>query len=426
MELFRNNISSAEVICSTHKEVIDYAVQESSISLIIMEEEAYSYSPPSLAEQLKDALGELPCVVFGDKNEISNFQETKIKGVSYLDSQSNIEIKKSAIKKLLESKKTKSDSISDEDLLAVSLKSFYYFDSVPYDAYYEVYGNKFMKMIQADEKIVSAKIQKLATRRVKELFVTKTAKLRHMKQTSEAIIRQIRSGGTNSQTLYANYISAAAVVQDTIKDFGALDFLNDLIDSLMHSMQLEIKSCPDIGIILAEAPFGLMDKSEQSILLLFLNLKMAYDLKWKTEASIQKLTLASLVHDVYIKSEELTRIRDRNDPIYTSLPNEKQQEFDAHITSASELEAQFLRYPSFSFLIEFHHVIPEKKYTNSLNSISCLFTVNRRFVTEVVNFGYNKIGINSSLKEIQVLNYGKFRESLNLLDGYFSGIRTLG
>ena len=427
---FRDHLSEVELFCARNgSDSMDIIIHESPISVIIIDNQLQDEEQISIAEDIFEAAGQKPIIFLGDESSttelitsefFSNYKTNEIIEKPYPE-----EKLKSSIEKALEWSKTNTGgsahkTVEEEEYLPVKLKSFYLYDKVAYDVYYMVYTDNYMKVLTNNKRYTESTIQNLAKKNIKDLYLIKSEKIKFLDESMQRAIEILTSKNSDQDKKISTQICGVLLIHEMVNEVGVSDSVLSLADLIVNAAQEVVKDIKDFGTLFAQMPLTYGDLGEQAIFMLYLCHYMNAELEWESDMTFRKLGLACILHDCKLKYDDLSLIRNIEDEQLKEYNLHSLNIYKEHMLQASQVSTEFNNFPDCSFIIREHHTLPEKKYTNNMNSISCLFTLVRRLTTELANFGFTKMGIKQALPEIQVYEFGNFKKPYDAILKIFS------
>jgi len=188
-----------------------------------------------------------------------------------------------------------------------------------------------------------------------------------------------------------------------------------LAELIIAKTPIIFRKFKDFPALLKAMPITYGDLGEQTVFMLYLTYALTKYLSWESPTTLRKLGLSCILHDCKLDYTELSLIRNEKDKKLKEFSIEELTSFKNHALAASKVASEFTNFPDCSFIIREHHVLPEKRYTQNMSSISCIFAISRRLTTELTHSGFTSVGLSHSLPELRPYASGNFRVTFDAL-----------
>ena len=427
INFFRDNLEEVELFCVRNgSDSMDIIIHESSISVVIIDNQLQDEEQLTIAEDIFEAAGQIPIIFLGDEEHIKEVITSEFFGLY----KSNDVIEKpyedtklkATIEKAIEWSKANTGAAAhktveeeEEEYVPCKLKSFYFYDKVGYDVYYMVYTDNYMKVLTKNKKYPESTILNLSRRYIKDLYLIRSEKIKFLMESIDKAIEILSFKNTDTQKILSTQVCATLLIHEMINEVGVNESVEELADLIIGIVPHVARLYKDFTAMSKDIPIPYGDLGEQAIYMLYLSHYLTKAMEWESEMTMRKLGLACLLHDSKLKYDHLSLIRNESDEKLKDFNLHSLNIYKQHSLEASKVSTEFSSFPDCSFIIREHHTLPEKKYSNNVSSISCLFTLVRRLTSELANFGFNKVGVEQALPELKVYDFGNFKKSYEAL-----------
>lgn len=417
---FRDFLEEVELFCARNgKDALDIIVHESPISVVIIDDLLQGEDQIQLAESIVETAGQKPIIFLGPDEKIKELLTTEFFGLystnEVLEKPYEFNELKEKVLKAIEWDKEKAGGdahkTGEEEYVPVTLKSFYMHNKVSFDVYYEVYSNNYMKVITKNKKYTESTIQNLAKKNIKQLFLTKTEKIKFLEESMGKAIEVLATAkNQEAEKIFSTQICAVMLVHEMINQVGVTDSVKELSELIVSTVSIPVKKHKTFNELASQIPITYGDMGEQATYMLYLCHYMTVKLGWESEMTFKKLGLACILHDCKLKYDDLSLVTHEADEKLKEFNLHSLNIFKEHAKLAEKVAAEFNNFPDCGFIILEHHTPPEKKYSVNMNSISCLFCLVRMFTTQLANFGFTTMGIKSAIPFIKPYDFGGFKK----------------
>ena len=396
---------------NSRKGVLKHLVIDDSFRLIIIECKSSEYDPVDLSREIIDFVGEGCFLFIGSKNDLEkavisrvNLRKWNYNICEKPYSQTEVfELIQDLLVENQDEDKNKIVKVNSKNYFSIGIKNFYLFSSVPYDAFTEVSGDRFMKIISKNEPYSQHIIKQFASRNIRKLFIEKTDYICFLEESMESAGNLMFQKDLSPIKIFQIQISSVMLIHQCIRDIGVSKTVVKLTEKIINATTENINSFENFNDLIQMFPFEQKDITEKSALLLYVCEMIIKSLNWNSEITRKQLGLASIIHDCFIRNEELTNISNLDSMEYKQLPVEMREEFRLHPVKAAELADQFLGFSNVEFIIEEHHErpngkgFPNKKKINRISNISCAFIMAVDFVNEMATRGISQESVEHTM-----------------------------
>ena len=317
----------------------------------------------------------------------------------------------------------------DEDFFSIRVQNFNRFKSVPTDIYSRTDSDEYEIQFLANEEIDKEKIKRLIANNQKDCFLLKEGHLKFINFCIKDLIRAFRKGFSSDKERHICHIQAYNITSQQFKVIGPSEELL-LLNKLMFESSFEMmKNYRDLFGLLEEfGPLNYEYRFEHSVLASYVSYSMVKNMNWTSGIAEKKLSLAFLLHDITLTTDEMARIQSKNDPEYLALTAEEKEIYHKHPSDAADYIKYFNGYPlEIQFIILDHHEKPQGtgfpagKSLGKIPPLSCVFILAHELITDLYATEFNKKQIIISIKQMQLKYKGKhFEQALEGLSKAFS------
>lgn len=437
MNITKKEFPKYEIVVSNNqKDIFDLLTYDGPFAIIIIDTHLKNENPSTMSENILEMFGNRAIIFTGEsqmiatrvKQELYQNQEmTFVYEKPYLADKFITMLKKALV--WIEEEKFENSIVEMEerDFVSTKLRNFYLFQKIPFNAYIQLGKNKFILAISEDTRFSHTDIRAFQKRGIKNLYVQKNENLEFL----ENSIKKITSVLTGPQIPMINIIqiqvAGVMVTHQYLKSIGISDSIQKLAEVLFKSIKTTYSEIQDFPKFVMNFPFEHKDMSEQAILKMYFCLATCEKMNWNSDIGIRKLFLASLIHDYYLSSEEMSYITNLEHPIFHSLSDEDQEVYKNHVLKAKEFASFYSGFNDAEFIIEQHQELPDGTgfplgvTAGKFPTVSCVFILNSNFVTQLISIGVTNNSLKSLFTHFQKdFNIGNFKEPFKGLKSIFN------
>lgn len=214
---------------------------------------------------------------------------------------------------------------------------------------------------------------------------------------------------------------------DFAKEFGVTTLTANKVKKAVQSNLKTLKKLPNIEEIIKNIMRGGSFLSEHSLLLSYVAGQICMATTWSSPATLEKLSMAAMLHDCFFSNEELCKLHDQGEVIKGDLSPEEYSMIMDHPGEAakiiSEGEAIF---PDVDTIVLQHHERPDQSgYPRglgalSISPLSCIFIIAEDYVHQII--GKKSDEINMELLKAEFnnkYNRGNFKKVIGAFTKVF-------
>jgi len=306
----------------------------------------------------------------------------------------------------------------------VRLIRFLRFNNVSSDIYLRLSQDKYVKIINQDELYDSDIIEKYSNKQVRYLYIRKDQFLRFSQDYMLILKNSLNKTNSNDEQTVDAQLSSVAFIHELVGNIGINSAVIEIIDDTLKSGINIIKKDDRLSMLINQMIKKQNFIYEHSLLTSYICGAMAVKMSWHTESTLQKLTIAALLHDVSLDqyNDEFTddqimaldNLRDSN------LSSREKKIIRDHPANAAEMFTNNdLIPPNVDWIVKSHHEKPDGSgFPNGLDArtispLACLFIIAETFARKVYAQGTSPNKLITIVNEIkQEFDKGNFKKPL--------------
>ncbi|HLE10723.1 MAG: hypothetical protein A2504_02590 [Bdellovibrionales bacterium RIFOXYD12_FULL_39_22] len=275
----------------------------------------------------------------------------------------------------------------------VSIERFKKFNSLPCDVFIKLSDNKVIKIINKDEMYSQEIIEKYKGKGIKYLFVqegdfaTFSSFVYTTLRSSVAVARD--DAKANSEEIDVSE-KDIAVVHDLIRHLNVEQSTVAVLNEVSTTSIRTINKAP----ALKDTVMSMMKEKGylygHCLMISYISGLIANKMRCDSKTTLQQLSIAAILHDIALDSEELARVEDLNDEKNSPLDWKTKEKIKKHPIVAANLATKIKDLlPDVSSIILSHHERPDGRgFPRGLGptavlQIGCIFIVAEDFVNRV-------------------------------------------
>ncbi len=438
-ELMRNvlkaNYSQIQLVCAINTEdALNAATVDGPFGFLIIDCNMRESDPNQLGMDLIDFAGSRPIVFIGHESVISNritqelyqsneFNETILKPLDRADFIPEFREKIDNCLRWAKDEEFEQsiEEVNPEDYLPMKIKAFYLYNQFPYDIYLAITSSTYIKIISANKNYAHSTLSTYAKKNVKYLHIRKDDQLKYLESESLKCIKGLKSMSPKHKDIYLLHLRAVTILHQYIVALGVTPSVLTLANSIATSVNQTYKAKESLQHILATYPYFYQGIASKSLLTAYICAAIAKKLRWESETTKMKLTICSLLQDITLPEEEMTKINSGTSPELKKYSEEEVKLYLNHPMSASEYAKQFSTYADIDYIIENHHELPNRKgfpnkpSSSRLTQICAVFNTAQYIAASIDGQTIDNNYLSKVLKTMsRDYNHGVFKEVLNI------------
>lgn len=286
-----------------------------------------------------------------------------------------------------------------KEFCKVGIKKFLNFNYTICDIYINLSDNKYLKIINQNELYSFDIIEKFKIKGIDFFYIKQEDFSTFTEHYAQLISSTLSSTSLTEQERIESEVDSLQFVHETIHHLGIDEGVIKAVNAVMDSNTRVIKNIPDLGNLLKKMVNAKNYIYEHSLLNSYVCAMIVQEMNWSTEGTIQKMALASLMHDMALIDPELAMISElteetinkkaldyRQIGLIRKHPLEMAQRVNKIKNFVSEVDQIIIN----------HHERPDGSgfpkglQAAQLSPLSCIFIVTEEFVNTIYKKETNK------------------------------------
>ncbi|MEX0797794.1 MAG: hypothetical protein WD025_00015 [Bacteriovoracaceae bacterium] len=429
----KNEFKDIELVFAfTKEEALNYASVDGPFGFYVLDAEIKKFHPDELGKDLLDFTGARPLIFLGHEAFITD----RISQELYQSNEYNDTIPKpfdregfrddvlSKVANALTFAKKEEfeqsiEEVNPEDFIPMKLKSFYLYNSFPYDIYMEITTTKYIKILAADKPYSITTLSTYAKKNVRHLFIKKDDQLEYLDTEGKKCLKAIRKLSYKSNEMLLVLLRSMTITHQSLLAIGVTPGVLTLCNTTTDAMIEVVKQNRTLPEILSKYPNVYAGIASKSLLTGFISTALSLKMGWDSITTKKKLTMAAVLMDFTLPDEQMGKINSPSDPLLKRFSEEQVEIFLQHPVAAAQVAQQFTMFPDIDFLIENHHETPNRKgFPNQpshtkLTSLCSVFNISQFIAAEIDGEVLNNQLFGKTLRALsRDYNSGNFKEPL--------------
>ncbi len=438
--ILKANYPKIELVCSINSsDAITVAGTDGPFGFFMLDCNMKEEDPNELGLSLVDFTGPRPIIFLGNEamindrisQELFATNEFNEKIHKPLDREDFLEEFKAKVNRSLSWAKEEEfeqslEKVNPDDFIKMKLKAFYLYKTFPYDIFLAITSSTYIKIISADKPYTHSLLVTYAKKNIKFLHIKKDDQLKYLEGESLKCLKALRSISPTSGDIYLLQIRSMTVLHQYLIALGVTPTVLTLGNALADSVNTVFDEKTDLIQILAEYPYFYEGTASKSLLTAYICAAVAKKLSWESETVKKKLTICSILQDVSLPDEAMSKINSENSSMLQNYSEEEQELFFNHPLTAAEYAKQFTSYPDIDYIVESHHELPNRKgfptkpTSSKLTKVCAVFNVSQFIAAEIDGAEPSNAILSKAVKTMsRDFSNGNFREVLNIIKSIF-------
>lgn len=335
----------------------------------------------------------VPLIVIGE------FEHT-FKKYALVSDRLRVEELNRLVLKALDKKREDFSHLKLPDYVPFPIRLFYMMTHSPCDVFIKLVkksGDEYVKRLNFGENFTKEDLQKYEDLGLKEFFILKEERELFMNGLITQTIKAIKSIPKTDDTTAVSLTGDSFVISgDLIKALGITPACVAMVDHTIMMMKNQITKTDKLGTLLKKLLDNNLSYSyRRSYLICLLSYTLLPRMEWgsgdQQNILLDKISMVSFFHDIYLEDERLLKIMDNEALKKSNLtPREKDLVLN-HANRAAMLVQSYPKLPQgVDMIIKQHHGVSNgvgfpEVLTASISPIAVFFVVVEDFVTHVID-----------------------------------------
>lgn len=315
----------------------------------------------------------------------------------------------------------------DSEYFKIKFFNFLQFNCTVTDIFLKLGKGNYVKIIHAGELFTKEILQKYQKKEIKYLYIHKDDFPKFMDEVAKTLLVFYEKDSLTDNILKEVQVASLENINHSLKTVGLSKSTVDLANQTILSVIESFKGMNRLwDYLLNKADKGTF-LTEHSLYVSVLACAISDGLEWKTDYTLKKVVMASLLHDISIENCHLAYLRGNIDDAFSELTSNEQELYLNHPQDACKLLKDFPELPSNvdSIILEHHERPNGEGFPRKLNSfnitpLSCVLIIAEEFYHLLYQNGFTVESRNMALKELgKYFSQGNFKSPLNSLVNLF-------
>tara|TARA_Y100000768_G_scaffold388580_1_gene385346 strand:- start:2550 stop:3944 length:1395 start_codon:yes stop_codon:yes gene_type:complete len=279
--------------------------------------------------------------------------------------------------------------VDPNDYLPMKIKSFFLYESFPYDLYLAITTKSYIKIISADKTYTHATLTKYSRKNVKYLYIKKDDQIKYLEEESKKCLKAMKLAKPEDKGIYLLLLRAVTILHQFILALGVTDSVLVLTNVIAETIVNQYKSQISLKPILKSYPTFYQGVASKSLLTAFIAQAIAWKVGWESNTTKMKLVVCALLQDITLPEESMAKANSLKSEFIKGHDARDIEEYKVHPLKAAEFAKQFTNFPDIDYIIEAHHELPNRKgfpnrpSSSRLTQICAVFNVAQHIAAEL-------------------------------------------
>lgn len=279
------------------------------------------------------------------------------------------------------------------ELVPVVARNFLKLKSLNKEVYIKISNKKNVKILDQGSPEHKETIQKYIDKGVKALYLRRSDYASIVDELCEVVMRELDELGENSTFEQTENVifSSYGVLKEQLTKMGVSRTTIELTEKSIEKTMDMFKKAPSIGLFFKQIKEQNDYIYQHTIFTSFLCGHILNQTDWGSRDNIQKLTLATMLHDICIRNPELAKVTSLEDPVLESFTRQEVKSLKSHPQDAVILAKELGGFSTdVETIILQHHERPDgdgwPKGMNATNisPLACVFIIAHDFAQNVL------------------------------------------
>lgn len=311
--------------------------------------------------------------------------------------------------------------INPDEYVRMKLRSFYLYNTFPYDIYLSVTGTCYIKLISSHKSYSHSTISKYARKNVKYLYIKKNEHLKYLEEEATKCYKALKEINLEHKDIYLVLLRTLTICHDYLNGLGYTPAILKVLEQVIDTMVAHCEKIRSLKKVLKNYPPYYQGVTSKSLLTGFITYFVSANMGWEASSTKKKLMMASLIQDLTLEDDFQGSIPNQTSHLFNELPKDLQENYLEHPINAGFIAKQFTTYPELDHLIENHHELPSRKgfpnkpSLSKFNPLNAVFNIAQHVATHIDGQKISSDLINKTLKSMSKdFSTGVFKETLKI------------
>lgn len=299
--------------------------------------------------------------------------------------------------KALNLKKEEFSHLKLPDYVPFPINYFYLMTLSPCDVYIKLAkktGDEYVKRLNFAENFTKESLKKYEDLGLKEFFILKEERELFMNGLLTQSLRNLRQPHTIVEAVEKTGDSFV-ISSDLIKTLGITTTCVAMVDQTVHQIRTQITKTDKLGSLLKKLLDNRLSYSyRRSYLICLMSYTLLPKMEWGSQEQqsimLDKISMVSFFHDIYLEDEKLLKIMDAEQMKKAMLTPRERDAVLNHANKAALLAQTYPRLPQgVDIIIKQHHGVSNgvgfpEALTAGISPMAIFFVVVEDFVTQIL------------------------------------------
>nr|BDT28832.1 transcriptional regulator [Bacteriovorax sp. HI3] len=302
--------------------------------------------------------------------------------------------------KALNLKKEEFSHLKLPDYIPFPINYFYLMNLSPCDVYIKLAkksGDEYVKRLHFGENFTKESLKKYEDLGLREFFILKEERELFMNGLLTQSLRNLKKPVTIDEAVVKTGDSFV-ISSDLIKSLGITSTCVAMVDQTVHQIRTQITKTDKLGSLLRKLLDNQLSYSyRRSYLICLMSYTLLPKMEWGSQdqqsVMLEKLSMVSFFHDIYLDDEKLLKIMDNEALKKANLTPRERDAVLNHAHQAALLVQSYPRLPQgVDIIIKQHHGVSNgvgfpEVMTAGISPMAIFFVVIEDFVTTLLEQG---------------------------------------
>lgn len=313
----------------------------------------------------------------------------------------------------------------NKDFCRISSKFFKDQHMTNYDIFVKLSKEKYLKLFHRNTQISKKDVEKYVTNG--HLYLRASDYLDATNKIFNRISKVLEIKELTVSKLCSVSLFAHNSVNQTIGKLGLKTEVLENANLALNSAFKAAKTNASIYKLLRKVMSQENYLSCHSLMIVFVSNAIAKETKYYSDETIEKLTVASIFHDIVLKDSETVQLMDSNHNNYAMFNHIELNNYRNHPQEVAEMleKVEGIPYESMKIIKQHHELpngngFPRGTDFKQINILSAIFIVSEEFVNSIYNSGLEQINVNDIIEDLEKkFDKGNFKIAIEGLKKVF-------
>ena len=272
----------------------------------------------------------------------------------------------------------------------VAIERFIRFNNISANIFIRLSKDKFIKIINAGEEYSEEIVHRYRKRGAHYFYIRRDSFVNFCDNYSDVIHRDLAKSNISATKRVDVELNGISFVHEEVLNLGLTSSSVETLDAVVDSNIKQMRKNPLMTLLLENMVRNKNYQYEHSLMISYIAMAISMKMQWHTQQTLEKLSLAALMHDVVIEDKAISEDHDLNPE---NIQNSRWRTLELiknHPLNVASLIDEMKNIPAdVSNIVLTHHEkadgsgYPRGLSANQISPLNCVFILSEEITSEI-------------------------------------------